>query len=221
MNFSAYNIPYPKPGCEKGEDYIVVRNTKDKITCLVIDGVSGSSVRIGPEKNWIQCRDFVVAFGKVFKREAYQSLSRMINISLDKTVQKYPGLQGTFVFVCCQIEKIEGVYLLDFCYAGDASLFIVRDQKVIYKTKPMYVMKRENVPAQIGVYQGNIQKTKFKSGDYILQSKDRIILCSDGVTDNLSDETIIKCKSGYELVQKAYRTNKKRDDISGIVITLP
>lgn len=220
MNVSAFNIPHPKPGCPKGEDYVVLKRRKNYCLCLLMDGVSGSSIREGPEKNWIQCRDFVVSFAKLFKKADIESLPNMINKTLQDTKMAFPKYQGTFVFVSCIIYQTEQEYFCNLCYAGDSMFYVIRDKKIYYKSKPTFVNKAMNVPMQIGVYERKVQKAPLVTKTFHLQKGDKIIMCSDGVTDNLPESRIIACKNGVELVGKAKKANKKRDDITAVVIIL-
>lgn len=220
MYFSAYNIPYPKPGCPKGEDYIILKKKTNMILCLLMDGVSGSSVREGPRKDWIQCRDFVVSFGRLFKKAKLEKLSTMIDKTLNETYNQFPQYQGTFVFVACCIYEYNSNYMCKFCYTGDSMLYVVRSNELIYKTRPTFFNKKMNVPMQIGVYGGKIQKAPYISKTLPLQKNDKIIICSDGVCDNLPQSKIITCNSAIELVQKSKKMNKKQDDISANIIIL-
>ena len=220
MIFSAFNIPHPKPGCPKGEDYIVIKKRKNFCMCLLIDGVSGSSVREGPKETWIQCRDFVISFAKMFKKAEIEHLPNMINKTLVKTRDNFPEYQGTFVFVSCIIYQTHDEYICNLCYAGDSTCYVVRDKKIYYKSKPTFVNKSMNVPMQIGVYERRLQKASLENKVLRLRKDDKIILCSDGVTDNLSDSKIICCKHANEITVKAKKQNKKRDDISSVVIIL-
>ena len=212
MNYTRHIIPYPKPGCPEGEDIIFI---KDNIYVL-IDGVSGSSHRKGPKKKWKQCRDFILKFKETFLKIEHDTLQKMVKLSLINTAVKYRHLQGTFVFVVCRITN----YLLEYCTLGDSSLFVVRNRKVALHPKHTYINKSHNVPAQIGFIHNRINWTKCVSKIFRLLPNDYIIMCSDGVTDNLTVDNIIKYPFAKLLCHNAKQAGVKNDDISSICIQI-
>ena len=95
---------------------------------------------------------------------------------------------------------------------------IVRNRKIVLKPNHTYTNKKHNVPAQIGVSDKKIQWIKCKSHIFRIKPHDYIILCSDGVTDNLSYNEIIRYPFAKLLCHNAKQANKKRDDISAVCI---
>lgn len=210
MNYTKHIIPYPKPGCPDGEDIIFI---KDNIFVL-IDGVGGSSNRKGPKKNWTQCRHFILKFKETFLKIQHDTLQKMVKLALMNTSMKHNKLQGTFVFVICRISNS----LLEYCTLGDSSLFVVRNRKVVLHPKHTYINKRQNIPAQIGYMNNQVHWMKCVSRIFRILPNDYIIMCSDGVTDNLTVDEIIRFPFAKLLCHNAKQAAIKKDDISSICI---
>lgn len=213
MKYSKYIIPEPKEGNPLGEDMILLKDN----TFMLIDGVGGSSDRTGPVSTWKQCRDFLIKFKKHWKYQPHDTLEKMIHNTLINTANQYYYLQGTFVFVICRISN----NLLEYAYIGDSSIFIIRNDRIVLQTKPMYISKKNNMPFQIGYINKNIELYPIKTNLVNLKTKDKIIMCSDGVTDNLSSKQILRYSSSAKtLTEKAKKVGIKNDDISAIVIDI-
>ena len=193
-SFSQYNIPYPKPRCPHGEDVIYVRDN----LFLLIDGVGGSSLRMGPPEKWIQCRDYIIEFIetlKYFSRMKKLKLSDLIEYS-NRYIASRTKHSGTFVFSACRIHQYEDKKVLEYCTLGDASLVVRRKNQIVLKTKHTYRDKEMNVPRQMGkTMEGDFVYDPLTTKKMLLKSGDIIYLCSDGVTDNISVLEMLKKRS--------------------------
>lgn len=213
MRYSKYIIPEPKDGNPLGEDMILLKDN----SFMLIDGVGGSSDRTGHASTWKQCRDFLIKFKKQWKVQPHDTLEKMIHETLIKTANRYYHLQGTFVFVICRISN----NLLEYAFIGDSSIFIIRNNQIILQTKPMYISKKNNMPFQIGYINKAIELYPIKTNLFRLEPNDKIIMCSDGVTDNLSFKQILRYSSSARtLTEKAKKVGIKNDDISAIIIEI-
>ena len=215
MRYTRYNIAYPKPGCPDGEDVIYV----DKNLFIVIDGVGGSSKREGRVKDWTQCRDYILYFIEVLKMFNNQYKDLKLH-DLMKYTLYYCGnrtkYQGTFVFSMCRLY--EGY--MDYCTLGDCTIVVRRKDRLVLKNKHDYVDTTINMPRQMGLMNGKIIDVSLKTKRMKIKKGDVIILCSDGITDNISLRRVVVLSSAYKICSAAKKANKKYDDMSVIRIEI-
>lgn len=184
---------------------------------LVADGMGGYNN--GERASNYTTKELINWFEGLSANEFYKDNNDLIN-SLRQRInnidlalkEKYPGA-GTTLCIC--IVKNNELLIGNI---GDSKGFVLADNKLIYSTTPDNVPNALNIPDPFDRFLamsnaitnsvGAIEEPKLKYENIALQpnTKYNIVLCSDGVTDLLSNkeliDIIVKCKDFDELSKK-------------------
>jgi serine/threonine protein phosphatase PrpC len=210
------------PGHAENQDSFLVN--EQKMIFAIADGVGGyeggkiaSSIAIDilehDAENISDEGKFRLSFDKVFKA----------------IISKSKELGFQFMGTTLSAARVLGNKIL-FANVGDSPIFLIRHGKAIgfYFDDSM----RERNPKNLwGLRQyvgfpleGSVVHTRTA----IRESGDILILCSDGVADNiigpdmnmgLLEDLVIRTRSARKIVEEAIRMNYKRDDMSAILVS--
>ena len=107
-----------------------------------------------------------------------------------------------------------------------------RNEDTILVDRGVIFEKRNGIMQRLGHFTPKAPSLTIHTAQTVIAPGDRMLLCSDGVHDNLTDaeiETIVQCRActvvACHLVQRALDRSReeclraKKDDMSAIVIT--
>ena len=225
MRFSIYQITR-KGGREKNEDRMGYTYTRDSGLFALADGMGGH-----PEGE-VASQLALQAMSALFQRQAKPTLAdpaeflQMAIYSGHQQLLRYAARRGladsprTTVVAC--VLQGDSAY---WAHCGDSRLYLVRGGKLIARTRDhSYSELQQSLNSLMptnGPFNRNLLFTCLgspgkplidSSGPFVLQGADRLLLCSDGLWDTVSDDTIteqLSCRAigeaVPELVEQALR----------------
>lgn len=225
MRFSIYQVTR-KGGREKNEDRMGYTYTRDSGLFALADGMGGH-----PEGE-VASQLALQAMSALFQRQAKPTLAdpaeflQMAIYSGHQQLLRYAARRGladsprTTVVAC--VLQGDSAY---WAHCGDSRLYLVRGGKLIARTRDhSYSELQQSLNSLMptnGPFNRNLLFTCLgspgkplidSSGPFVLQAGDRLLLCSDGLWDTVSDDTIteqLSCRSigeaVPELVEQALR----------------
>ncbi len=225
MRFSVYQVTR-KGGREKNEDRMGYTYTRDSGLFALADGMGGH-----PEGE-VASQLALQAMSALFQRQAKPTLAdpaeflQMAIYSGHQQLLRYAARRGladsprTTVVAC--VLQGDSAY---WAHCGDSRLYLVRGGKLIARTRDhSYSELQQSLNSLMptnGPFNRNLLFTCLGSpgkplidgsGPFVLQGADRLLLCSDGLWDTVSDDTIteqLSCRSigeaVPELVEQALR----------------
>ena len=225
MRFSVYQVTR-KGGREKNEDRMGYTYTRDSGLFALADGMGGH-----PEGE-VASQLALQAMSALFQRRAKPTLAdpaeflQMAIYSGHQQLLRYAARRGladsprTTVVAC--VLQGDSAY---WAHCGDSRLYLVRGGKLIARTRDHSYSELQRslnsfMPTN-GPFNRNLLFTCLgspgkplidSSGPFVLQGGDRLLLCSDGLWDTVSDDTITEQLSSRsigeavpELVEQALR----------------
>ena len=225
MRFSVYQVTR-KGGREKNEDRMGYTYTRDSGLFALADGMGGH-----PEGE-VASQLALQAMSALFQRQAKPTLAdpaeflQMAIYSGHQQLLRYAARRGltdsprTTVVAC--VLQGDSAY---WAHCGDSRLYLVRGGKLIARTRDhSYSELQQSLNSLMptnGPFNRNLLFTCLgspgkplidSSGPFVLQGADRLLLCSDGLWDTVSDDTITEQLSSRsigeavpELVEQALR----------------
>lgn len=225
MRFSVYQVTR-KGGREKNEDRMGYTYTRDSGLFALADGMGGH-----PEGE-VASQLALQAMSALFQRQAKPTLAdpaeflQMAIYSGHQQLLRYAARRGladsprTTVVAC--VLQGDSAY---WAHCGDSRLYLVRGGKLIARTRDhSYSELQQSLNSLMptnGPFNRNLLFTCLgspgkplidSSGPFVLQGADRLLLCSDGLWDTVSDDTIteqLSCRAigeaVPELVEQALR----------------
>jgi serine/threonine protein phosphatase PrpC len=225
VRFSIYQVTR-KGGREKNEDRMGYTYTRDSGLFALADGMGGH-----PEGE-VASQLALQAMSALFQRQAKPTLAdpaeflQMAIYSGHQQLLRYAARRGladsprTTVVAC--VLQGDSAY---WAHCGDSRLYLVRGGKLIARTRDhSYSELQQSLNSLMptnGPFNRNLLFTCLgspgkplidSSGPFVLQGADRLLLCSDGLWDTVSDDTITEQLSSRsigeavpELVEQALR----------------
>jgi len=225
VRFSVYQVTR-KGGREKNEDRMGYTYTRDSGLFALADGMGGH-----PEGE-VASQLALQAMSALFQRQAKPTLAdpaeflQMAIYSGHQQLLRYAARRGladsprTTVVAC--VLQGDSAY---WAHCGDSRLYLVRGGKLIARTRDhSYSELQQSLNSLMptnGPFNRNLLFTCLgspgkplidSSGPFVLQGADRLLLCSDGLWDTVSDDTIteqLSCRAigeaVPELVEQALR----------------
>lgn len=225
MRFSVYQVTR-KGGREKNEDRMGYTYTRDSGLFALADGMGGH-----PEGE-VASQLALQAMSALFQRQAKPTLAdpaeflQMAIYSGHQQLLRYSARRGladsprTTVVAC--VLQGDSAY---WAHCGDSRLYLVRGGKLIARTRDHSYSELQrslnSLTPTNGPFNRNLLFTCLgspgkplidSSGPFVLQGADRLLLCSDGLWDTVSDDTITEQLSSRsigeavpELVEQALR----------------
>ena len=225
MRFSVYQVTR-KGGREKNEDRMGYTYTRDSGLFALADGMGGH-----PEGE-VASQLALQAMSALFQRQAKPTLAdpaeflQMAIYSGHQQLLRYAARRGladsprTTVVAC--VLQGDSAY---WAHCGDSRLYLVRGGKLIARTRDhSYSELQQSLNSLMptnGPFNRNLLFTCLgspgkplidSSGPFVLQGADRLLLCSDGLWDTVSDDSITEQLSSRsigeavpELVEQALR----------------
>lgn len=180
MHAHVCNIPHPEKADKGGEDAFYV--SKDNRAIGVFDGVGG----------WVMHGvDPAIYATKLASgvKHAYEDLH--ITNPQEALSVAYEGaksIEGSSTAVCAVLQEDSSQLMCS--NVGDSGMMIIRDGRVLFKTKEQQHIF--NFPLQLGT--GHTTNPKEHADNSVLTVKDGdiIIMASDGLFDNLYDHQIVE-----------------------------
>lgn len=232
MRFAVYQVSR-KGGREKNEDRMGYCYTRDAGLFALADGMGGH-----PEGE-VAAQLALQTLAAIFQREARPSLREPMRVLHDAILaahhqllryasERSLGDTPRTTVVACVLQGNSAYW----AHCGDSRLYLVRGDKLIARTRDHSYSELQDTLAQV-VPMGermnrNVLFTCLGSpgkpvvdttGPLLLQSGDRILLCSDGLWGHLSDAVIADQLASRpisdavpELVEQALRLGGVRSD---------
>ncbi|UCH16374.1 MAG: serine/threonine-protein phosphatase [Burkholderiales bacterium] len=232
MRFSVYQLSR-KGGREKNEDRMGYCYTRDSGLFALADGMGGH-----PEGE-VASQLALQTLAALFQRDAKPTLKDPLRFLHDAVMAGHhqllryateKGLMDTprTTVVACVIQG-EAAY---WAHCGDSRLYLLRGDKLIARTRDHSYTELQDTLAQVVPiaerFNRNVLFTCLGSpgkpvvdavGPLLLQSGDKVLLCSDGLWGNVTDSVIAEQISGRpiadavpELVELALRNGGARCD---------
>lgn len=232
MRFAVYQVSR-KGGREKNEDRMGYCYTRDAGLFALADGMGGH-----PEGE-VAAQLALQTLAAIFQREARPSLREPMRVLHDAILaahhqllryasERSLGDTPRTTVVACVLQGNSAYW----AHCGDSRLYLVRGDKLIARTRDHSYSELQDTLAQV-VPMGermnrNVLFTCLGSpgkpvvdttGPLLLQTGDRILLCSDGLWGHLSDAVIAEQLASRpisdavpELVEQALRLGGARSD---------
>lgn len=232
MRFSVYQLSR-KGGREKNEDRMGYCYTRDSGLFALADGMGGH-----PEGE-VASQLALQTLAALFQRDAKPTLKDPLRFLHDAVMAGHhqllryateKGLMDTprTTVVACVIQG-EAAY---WAHCGDSRLYLLRGDKLVARTRDHSYTELQDTLAQVVPiaerFNRNVLFTCLGSpgkpvvdavGPLLLQSGDKVLLCSDGLWGNVTDSVIAEQISGRpiadavpELVELALRNGGARCD---------
>lgn len=232
MRFSVYQLSR-KGGREKNEDRMGYCYTRDSGLFALADGMGGH-----PEGE-VASQLALQTLAALFQRDAKPTLKDPLRFLHDAVMAGHhqllryateKGLMDTprTTVVACVIQG-EAAY---WAHCGDSRLYLLRGDKLVARTRDHSYTELQDTLAQVVPiaerFNRNVLFTCLGSpgkpvvdavGPLLLQSGDKVLLCSDGLWGNVTDSVITEQISGRpiadavpELVELALRNGGARCD---------
>jgi serine/threonine protein phosphatase PrpC len=232
MRFSVYQLSR-KGGREKNEDRMGYCYTRDSGLFALADGMGGH-----PEGE-VASQLALQTLAALFQRDAKPTLKDPLRFLNDAVMAGHhqllryateKGLMDTprTTVVACVIQG-EAAY---WAHCGDSRLYLLRGDKLIARTRDHSYTELQDTLAQVVPiaerFNRNVLFTCLGSpgkpvvdavGPLLLQSGDKVLLCSDGLWGNVTDSVIAEQVSSRpiadavpELVELALRNGGARCD---------
>jgi len=177
-------IPHPAKRAKGGEDAYFV--SKDATAMGVADGVGSWSFH-GVDPG-LYSKSLMESVKREWDERNVRDLRHLIRTAHEDA----KSITGSSTIVLLCYEQAEGKYRA--ANLGDSGLMIIRDGKVWFRSKEQ--LHSFNFPFQIGTGQN---ETANDAELFELEAKegDTVILATDGLWDNLTDEEILRHVCDY------------------------
>jgi len=232
MRFSVYQISR-KGGREKNEDRMGYCYTRDSGLFALADGMGGH-----PEGE-VASQLALQTLAAMFQRDAKPVLKDPLRFLHDAIIAGHHQLiryatekalidTPRTTIVACVLQGNTAYW----AHCGDSRLYLVRGDKLIARTRDHSYSELQDTMAQVVPmgerFNRNVLFTCLGSpgkpvvdtvGPLILQKRDRLLLCSDGLWGSISDDTITEqlatrsiSDAVPELVEQALRKGGPKSD---------
>ncbi len=232
MRFAVYQLSR-KGGREKNEDRVGYCYTRDSGLFALADGMGGH-----PEGE-VASQLALQTLSAMFQRDAKPQLGDPLRFLHDALVAghhqllRYATERGLIdtprtTLVACVLQGNAAYW----AHCGDSRLYLVRGEKLVARTRDHSYSELQDTLGQVVPigerFNRNVLFTCLGSpgkpvidtaGPMLLQSGDRLLLCSDGLWGNVDDPKIVDELSRHtisqavpELVELALRTGGERSD---------
>jgi serine/threonine protein phosphatase PrpC len=239
MRFSVYQVSR-KGGREKNEDRMGYCYTRDAGLFALADGMGGH-----PEGE-VASQLALQTLAAMFQREAKPAVADPLRFLQEAIIAghhqllRYATEQALIdtprtTVVACVLQGNAAFW----AHCGDSRLYLVRGGKLLARTRDHSYSELQETMAQVvpmgGRFNRNVLFTCLGSpgkpvvdtaGPMLMQPKDRVLLCSDGLWGTVSDTEIAEVLSQRpiseavpELVERALRTaGAKSDNVTAIAV---
>ncbi|MBI5333382.1 MAG: serine/threonine-protein phosphatase [Burkholderiales bacterium] len=239
MRFSVYQVSR-KGGREKNEDRMGYCYTRDSGLFALADGMGGH-----PEGE-MASQIALQTLAALYQRDAKPQLKDPVRFLTEAIMAghhqllRYASERGLIdtprtTIVACVLQGNTAYW----AHCGDSRLYFVRGDKLIARTRDhSYSELQETLAAVVPIgerYNRNVLFTCLgspgkpvvdTSGPLVLQSGDRVLLCSDGLWSSVDDDVITHhvatrsiSDSVPELVEQALRTaGAKSDNVTVLAV---
>jgi len=232
MRFSVYQVSR-KGGRENNEDRMGYCYTRDSGLFALADGMGGH-----PEGE-VAAQLALQTMASAFQREARSTLKNPIKFLQDAIMAGHhqllryateKGLVDTprTTLVACVLQGKSAYW----AHCGDSRLYLVRDGKLIARTRDHSYTELQQTLAQVVPIDARYNRSVLftclgspgkpvvdTSGPLTLRSGDRVLVCSDGLWSSLDDDDIVKLLATRplgdavpEMVEQALRKGGPRGD---------
>lgn len=229
MKFSVFQVSR-RGGRKKNEDRMGYCYTRESVLFVLADGMGGHP------KGEIAAQLALQTISALYQKEARAAIndtSEFLSNALmaaHHQIVRYASEKGMLdsprtTLVACILQGAGATWV----HCGDSRLYMVRDSKLLTRTRDhSYQERQAAASARFEHINRNILFTCLGAptkpvfdinGPVMLQQGDKLLLCSDGLWDSLSDEEIVshlasKCVSDAvpDLVEKALRVGGEHSD---------
>ena len=232
MRFSVYQVSR-KGGREKNEDRMGYCYTRDAGLFALADGMGGH-----PEGE-VASQLALQTLAAAFQREAKPTLKDPLRFLLDSTLAGHHQLlryatdkslidTPRTTIVGCVLQGNAAYW----AHCGDSRLYLVRQGQLIARTRDHSYTELQETLSQVVPIDARFNRSVLftclgspgrpvvdTAGPLLLQSGDRLLLCSDGLWSSVPDHEIVQTLSGRqisdavpELVEQALRRGGAKSD---------
>ena len=229
MKFSVFQVSR-RGGREKNEDRMGYCYTRESGLFVLADGMGGH-----PEGE-VAAQLALQTISAIYQKEARPSIKDTTEflsnalMAAHHQIVRYASEKGMLdtprtTLVACILQGTGATWV----HCGDSRLYVVRDGELLTRTRDHSYLEQQSAGgARFEHINRNILFTCLGSptkpvfdvtGPVILQQGDKLLLCSDGLWDSLSDEQIVKHLAGKgvsdavpDLVENALRVGGERSD---------
>ena len=204
---------------ERNEDYMAHFDTPLGYCIIVCDGMGGHAAGEVASQNAVDAIRCFLQNGKIIKLDIATTLQNAIefaNYKLREMAQQNPVLKG--MGTTCVLALIKNAEMF-VAHAGDSRLYLIRDKKIQQITKDHSAVqnlidlgalteeeaeqsnKKNLITKAIGIFEK--VEPVVTLHPIILSHNDKILLCSDGLTGQVSMQNIMKTINSNNDVQHA------------------
>ncbi len=239
MRFSVYQVSR-KGGREKNEDRMGYCYTRDSGLFALADGMGGH-----PEGE-VASQLALQTLAAMFQREAKPKLAEPLRFLHDAIIAGHHQLlryateralmdTPRTTLVACLLQGRAAFW----AHCGDSRLYLVRGDKLVARTRDHSYSELQETLSQVvpigDRFNRNVLFTCLGSpgkpvvdtaGPLLMQSGDRVLLCSDGLWGSVSDADITDVLASHpisdavpELVERALReAGEKSDNVTALAV---
>ena len=208
MKFNVFQLSR-KGGRKNNEDRMGYCYTRDAALFVLADGMGGHA------EGEVAAQLALQTMATQFQQQAQPTIKKPADFLSDSLlaahhrIVRYAGEKGLpdtprTTLVAALVQKGHAIWV----HCGDSRLYVVREGKVLLRTRDhsymeqgeFFAVKAENINRNVlFTCLGSPSRPVFDvSLPMRLQQKDRIMLCSDGLWGNLSDEEIASYLANVE-----------------------
>jgi protein phosphatase len=219
---------------KENQDYGLYKKWGNTHIFVLCDGMGGYE---GGQAASKYCCEYIINEIKEIKKEFIDEndIKELLQ-NCHKTFRDYvspkPHLHeagSTVLFVMLDADTILTAWL------GDTVMFVIRDNRIIYKTKPHNLASEQNIKEQYNInfpknvitkcIKGNIEDVYPDTDKIQLEVNDVIFMFTDGVLESINEEDMIKMAANcdIEAISRELVTlckSNSKDNYSGFVIRI-
>lgn len=227
---------------EKNEDSIKEGSRGNDLFFIVCDGVGGE--KYGEIASRLACEAYSVFFEKKGAAEIdepfFAGATDFVERSFDRYFTKYPDRSGMATTVALLFFDKDKAWSI---HAGDSRIYHIRDGNILFKSRDHSVVnelldndlitaEEAELSAQKHIITRAIQGKKIKPTRTTvnllspISENDYFFICTDGVTEGVSDQQLVKILSASEsnnnkaAIIKQLCEERSLDNYSGYLLQL-
>lgn len=231
-----------RPAC--GDDAFMLHKSDDEVIMAVADGVGGwRQAGVDPGFFSYSLMDHLQESVKQAHNAEDREPLKLLQTAYARLIEQFGDIKkfpASTTVVIARLSLATSPAKLSVCNLGDSACIVLRadknlglkcenflhsDNRVLLRTRDQVIF---SMPYQIGPFDEHHRPEHSDQYSAEIGVGDTVLLCSDGVTDNLNLETVAKFlqepssaqKVSEDLVQAAVKARRKPDDTTAVVARL-